>query len=61
MIVKLIGVTQKGKNRIKEHGQHWVVINHTSPLRPNSLFLESIVTGDRRWFTEDFMMEVETA
>ena len=25
-IVKLIGLSQKGKNRVREHGKHWFVL-----------------------------------
>ena len=54
MILTLKGKTNKGKNRIREHGEAWEVLENESPLRPNMLFIKSVKTGEERWLTEDF-------
>jgi hypothetical protein len=30
--IKLSGISQKGKNRIREHGDHWVVLAETDKI-----------------------------
>jgi hypothetical protein len=52
-VVKIKGITGHGKNRVREHGDVWKVLRHTSPIC-NELFIESVKTGDRRWLTKDF-------
>ena len=47
------GKTNKGKNRIREHGEVWKFLNG-NPLRPNMLSIKSVKTGEERWLTEDF-------
>lgn len=52
-LLRLKGVTGHGKNRIREHGEEWIVLDHASPIR-SEIFIESVKTGDRRWLTDDF-------
>ena len=54
MRIKLEGITQKGKNRVKEHGQWWDVMDWSSPTASIDFAIESVMTGDRRWITNDF-------
>jgi hypothetical protein len=54
MRIKLEGITQKGKNRVKEHGQWWDVLDWSSPTASIDFAIESVMTGDRRWITNDF-------
>ena len=49
MVVKLTGKTNHGKNRVREHGSKWEVLDHTSPLQPNKLWVRSTLTWDTRW------------
>jgi len=48
VIVK--GVTQKGKNRIREHGSCWNVIEDSE----RGFLLESLNTGYLKWVNPDF-------
>lgn len=49
VIVK--GITQKGKNRVREHGPLWNVISYDK----EKILLESIQTGYLKWgFDPDF-------
>lgn len=49
VIVK--GITQKGKNRVKEHGSFWNIIS----TEKERVLLESIQTGYLKWgFDPDF-------
>jgi len=58
-MIKLIGVTKHGKNRIHEHGNVWKVLPVTIPnLTTGKLFIQSVKTGDKRWLTEDFKVEI---
>lgn len=54
MIIKLRGITNHGKNRIREHGEEWRVIEPSVTPKPVQLFIESIRTGDRRWLNHNF-------
>jgi hypothetical protein len=54
MRIKLEGITLKGKNRVKEHGQWWDVLDWSSPTASIDFAIESVMTGDRRWITNDF-------
>jgi len=54
IFIFLKGKTNHGKNRIREHGDKWEVLDHTSPLRPGQMFIRSVQTGAERWLTEDF-------
>ena len=54
-MLKLKGRTGLGKNRIKEHGEEWILReNLTSPIRPNDVLIESVKTGHMRWMCMDF-------
>lgn len=55
-IIKLKGITQKGKNRIREHGELWEVL--ACPVKPeiNKLFIRSLLTDEKRWLTDDFQI-----
>ena len=54
MIIKLRGITNHGKNRIREHGVEWRVIEPSVTPKPANLFIESVQTGDRRWLNHHF-------
>lgn len=54
MIVKLKGITNHGKNRIREHGEIWKVIEPNLTPKPIMLLVESVQTGDRRWVNHNF-------
>ena len=56
MIYHLEGVTKKGKQRIKEHGTLWKVVEKRSGTFGDVL-LRSVETNDLRWLTEDFFVE----
>lgn len=56
MIYHMKGYTKKGKQRIKEHGTKWRVVE-TRPGTFAGVVLESLETGDRRWLTEDFIVQ----
>ena len=56
MIYHLKWHTSKGKQRIKQHGTQWRVLEKR-PGTFGGVLLESIETGDRRWLTEDFFVE----
>ena len=62
MVVILTGKTNHGKNRVREHGSKWEVMDHTSPLQPNKLSVRSTLTWDTRWVhpINDRDFEVET-
>lgn len=55
MVVK--GISMKGKNRVREHGDRWVVIAtwpHVKCLRDQPGFLlKSVKTGWFRWVAKD--------
>lgn len=56
MIFHLKGATKKGKQRIQQHGTAWAVIEKR-PGTFGEVLLESLDTKDRRWLTEDFLVE----
>lgn len=56
MIYHLTGHTKKGKQRIKEHGTEWVVVEKR-PGTFGDVLLRSKKTQDLRWLTEDFFVE----
>lgn len=59
MIYRLKGCTKKGKQRIKEHGDRWFVVDRTASSLGEGL-IRSVETGDLRWLTKDFsIVEVE--
>jgi hypothetical protein len=56
MIYHLTGRTKKGKQRIKQHGTQWLVVEKRKGTFGDVL-LRSIKTSDLRWLTEDFFVE----
>ena len=56
MIYQLEGVTKKGKQRIKEHGTLWKVVEKR-PGTFGDVLVRSVETNDLRWLTEDFFVE----
>ena len=48
--VKVKGVSQKGKTRVKEHGEEWEVVNFNDSI--NRIALCSTKTGYVRWVDE---------
>ncbi len=56
--ISLVGVTAKGKNRIREHGSLWEVLDDSGTIRPE-LWIRSLTTGEERWLTNDFKIEDE--
>jgi len=49
MFYLLDSVTRKGEQRLEQHGKIWKDMNHASPLQSESLYLQSVKTGDCRW------------
>ena len=61
-ILRLKGISNHGKNRVREHGELWKVnTEHSSPLRLNEISIQSLETGDLRWVNpfEDRNFEME--
>lgn len=61
-ILRLKGISNHGKNRVREHGELWKVnTEHSSPLRLNEISIQSLKTGDLRWVNpfEDRNFEME--
>ena len=56
MIYHMKGHTKKGKQRIKEHGTKWRVVEKRKGTFGDVL-LRSVETNDLRWLTEDFFVE----
>jgi hypothetical protein len=50
------GHTKKGKQRIKEHGTLWSVVEKRKGTF-GGVLLRSVETNDLRWLTEDFFVE----
>ena len=53
-LVKLNGVTKRGKTKVREHGEEWLVVGSRdkvlfNTVNRNWLDLESTLTGNRRW------------
>ena len=44
MRIKLEGITQKGKNRVKEHGQWWDMLDWSHPTDSIAFAIESVMT-----------------
>lgn len=54
-VITLVGTTQHGRNRIREHGDMWEVIGLPSRViemkpRPSNPCLRSLFAGSERWF-----------
>lgn len=59
-VVKLTGITKKGRERVKQHGSLWEVVEGAkSPCFPDSLLL--VTPTDWRWVRrtgdENFLVE----
>ena len=44
-MVRLVGISRHGKNRIRENGELWVV----AEIRDGCVLLDSVTTEDWRW------------
>lgn len=63
MILILSGKTKKGKNRIQQHGQEWLVLKSLLvPKLAGKHFIESLKTKDIRWIQKenDFNFKIES-
>jgi len=68
MIITLKGLTNHGKNRIREHGDQWEVLGlppGVIDMNPKPAFpaIKSLKTGEWRWFDEinfEFRLESST-
>jgi hypothetical protein len=51
LLVKLKGISKKGRERVKQHGEWWKVIDARGDalLLTNSLPLQAVKDGDWRW------------
>ena len=52
MILTLKGLTGKGKNRIREHGDKWEVMETNLTPKPPLPPIKSLKTGEIRWLDE---------
>ena len=57
---KLTGVSALGKNRIREHGTKWELLEQTSPFRLHQRLFRSVQTDHLRWIdlTNDKNLEI---
>ena len=55
----LKGKTQKGKNRIREHGQNWKLVRNGYAIK-GSLLLKSIQTDYMMWIAVNNDKDFET-
>ena len=58
MIITLTGLTNKGKNRIREHGDKWEVLDvppGVVSMTPKPAFppIRSLKTGEFRWLDDE--------
>ena len=63
MILTLKGITNHGKNRIREHGDKWEVVETTMTPNPILPFIKSLKTGEERWLDNinfEFRLESTT-
>ena len=56
-MIRLKGITGHGKNRIREHGELWEVLEFPTgvvSMTPKSALLpiKSVMTGEERWLDE---------
>ncbi len=51
MAVKLRGLTLKGKNRVREHGDEWILSNPWKVTPPNGaqMLMKAVKTGYLKW------------
>ena len=57
MKIRLKGITGHGKNRIREHGELWEVLEFPTGVvsmtpKPALLPIKSVMTGEERWLDE---------
>lgn len=50
-ILKVVGKTRHGKNRVIQHGEFWRVLPKEVKPAPPDFFVESVETGDKRWLS----------
>ena len=63
VILTLKGLTNKGKNRIREHGDQWEVMETTLTPKPPLPPIKSLKTGEIRWLDDinfEFRLESTT-
>ena len=63
MILTLKGITNHGKNRIREHGDKWEVMETTLTPKPPFPSIKSLKTGEIRWLDDinfEFRLESMT-
>ena len=64
-IVKLTGKTQKGKNRVREHGKHWFVLEskkHVGCLVGPGMLVSPTVDDhirNQRWVGSEFDVDFD--
>ena len=56
-MIKLKGITGHGKNRIREHGELWEVLEFPTGVvsmtpKPSLTPIKSVKTGEERWLDE---------
>jgi hypothetical protein len=54
MLIEIEGITRKGRNRVKEHGSVWEILDWQHPTNPIAFAVKSLKTDDKRWLTNDF-------
>ncbi len=50
--IRVVGVSARGRNRLREHGDRWVAVRFGNPQcfdGRDGVLLESETTGYRRW------------
>lgn len=54
MVIEIsVAKTQKGRNRLREHGSKWDVIRNDTLDNKDALLTTSVKTGYLRWWTLD--------
>jgi len=51
-IITLKGLTGHGKNRVREHGEKWEVVETTLTPKPMFPPIKSLRTGEERWLDD---------
>ena len=56
-MIKLKGITGHGKNRIREHGELWEILEFPTGVvsmtpKPSLTPIKSVKTGEERWLDE---------
>lgn len=57
MMIQLKGKTNHGRNRIREHGELWGILDKPSGVirmshKPPFPFIKSVKTGEERWLDD---------